>query len=133
MNNTLVAAGFVVFARDCLERARTMLTGTAELNPDAARKRAQNAKNYIRLAREAWAKVQTMVAIGNADVSHHYCSRAWRSWCAEVCISGERGAWLYRSERRYAQRQSAQRAALRERGRMVRLAEDRYLSGEVAA
>lgn len=127
MTNIIAAAKFVIEARVHLAKARRYLRGVTQGHLRATYN--ATAKWHIRAARQAWAAAQVLIATGQAEVSHHYNGMpkdgifpAAQVWRAEVCIAGQRDAWLWRSERRYAQRQSAQRAALRAKGWLVSVA-----------
>ena len=124
--NTLIACRFVCEARDYLARASACLSRADDAkrhSPGAVPYCVRAARENIRKARQAWAAAMALIATGDALIAHHYRDRGF-GWQAEVCMAGERYAWLWRGECRYAQRQSAQRAALRERGAMVKRVED---------
>ena len=86
------------------------------------------ARKAIATARGWWAVVRARLAVTCPILRHTY-TRAADGWRAVVTLDG---ATVWTSARVYGKRQSAQRAALRERGQMVIAAENAILGTAVA-
>ena len=108
-----VVAGFLSDARADLSRA-TYALRAAEMEPEeeARRNLLALARRLALKARHEYASaVQALQDFGVA-LAHRYHGEAG-SYQGVVSLAEDRGAWLWRSSRRYAHRQSAQRAAWR--------------------
>lgn len=122
------AARLVSRARLLLAAAREILADTAM--PAAARSRS--AAGVIATARALWARVRLAVAFGDVTLTHTYM-RAADGWHGLLTLADDAAAVLWTSPRVYAHRQSAQRAALRQRGAFVVACENAALAGTVIA
>lgn len=121
------AARLVSRARLLLAAARETLADTAM--PAAARSRS--AAGLIATARALWSRVRLAVALGDVTLSHTY-TRKMDGWRGLVTLTDD-AAIIWTSPRAYAHRQSAQRAALRQRGAFVVACEDATLAGTLLA
>jgi hypothetical protein len=114
-----VVAGFLSDARADMSRA-TYALRAAEMEREAGVRRdlLALARRLATKARDEYATaVQALQDFGVA-LAHHYQRDTGDAFQGVVTLAEDRGAWLWRSGRRYAHRQSAQRAALREMGRI---------------
>lgn len=118
-HNAATIDKFARSARDILNTARDTLHDET-MSP---RRRVEQARMFIKLARMAWARVTDAIALGDVELTHHYAEFG-AHWRALVRLAN--GEPVYLGARDYAHRQSAQRAALRIRGRIVRNAENAF-------
>lgn len=110
-----------------IRNARLMLDAARETLHDMSlspQSRAIRAQSIIRLARYIWGTVTRDIATGTCELRHHY-GRDGGNWRAYVRCDDDAIVWA--STPIYKHRQSAQRAALRARARIVRRAENAFM------